>query len=399
MVIAIECLVMVGCYLLVQPIGKTLWEWMELLIVPILLAFGGLWFNQQRAQAEHQITLNRQRGTALQAYLDRMANLLDEKELQISEVDDEVRSIARTWTLAVLQEMDGVRKGLVIRFLYDAVLISWDIDIIVSLVRADLSKADLIKASLIRADLSETNLSGADLSDADLRGANLSGADLSGANLSDADLRGANLRGAAIDDTTKIAEKWRRVWEIVTHNAEGWKLSKADLSEAYLSGANLSGANLSGANLSETDLSETDLSGVGLSGAHLRRANLRGANLRGAYLHGANLHGANLRGTNLRGTNLREANLRGANLHGAKTITNKQLSQAKSLEGTILPNGLVHRGPPSTLLPPAPQSHHTTTPTPPSDQTPAVGDGDEDDQLPGDGEQGSKDGGGQPVAD
>src|SRR5947208_6914693 len=30
----------------VKPAGKTLWDWMQLLLVPIMLAIGGFWFSQ-----------------------------------------------------------------------------------------------------------------------------------------------------------------------------------------------------------------------------------------------------------------------------------------------------------------------------------------------------------------
>jgi hypothetical protein len=30
----------------VKPAGKTLWDWLQLLIIPIMLAIGGFWLNQ-----------------------------------------------------------------------------------------------------------------------------------------------------------------------------------------------------------------------------------------------------------------------------------------------------------------------------------------------------------------
>ena len=36
-----------------QP-GKALWDWMQLLIVPILLTIGGLWFNQLQKEREQK---------------------------------------------------------------------------------------------------------------------------------------------------------------------------------------------------------------------------------------------------------------------------------------------------------------------------------------------------------
>ncbi|GCE31212.1 hypothetical protein KDA_66960 [Dictyobacter alpinus] len=75
--------------------------------------------------------------------------------------------------------------------------------------------------------------------------------------------------------------------------------------------------------LAESELiSIIDLSKANFSGADLSEADLRGADLRAANLSNADLRGANLDGLNLLATN----------------VTTAQLLQAKSLEGTIMPN-------------------------------------------------------------
>jgi hypothetical protein len=105
--------------------------------------------------------------------------------------------------------------------------------------------------------------------------------------------------------------------------------------------------------LRRTDLERADLEGADLEGAFLGAAYLKGAYLKGAYLKGADLyrailHGADLRGASLEGAYLREADLRGADLRGAdlrgaEGVSEGQLEvQAKTLEGTIMPNGLKH---------------------------------------------------------
>jgi hypothetical protein len=66
---------------------KTLWDWMQMLIVPVVLAIGGFWFsNQQRAaeqqqaeqriQTDREIAADNQREAALQAYIDSMSEHL-----------------------------------------------------------------------------------------------------------------------------------------------------------------------------------------------------------------------------------------------------------------------------------------------------------------------------------
>jgi hypothetical protein len=115
------------------------------------------------------------------------------------------------------------------------------------------------------------------------------------------------------------------------------------LREITLSHATLSDAYLPNADLSDAHLIEADLSGANLSGgAHLNDAILSGADLSGANLSGANLSGADLRETYLVETNLSDTDLSGANLRDARGVTDKQLLQAKTLEGATMPDGSIH---------------------------------------------------------
>ena len=82
-------------------------------------------------------------------------------------------------------------------------------------------------------------------------------------------------------------------------NLRGSNLRGADLSRTNFRGANLSEADLSGANLRGANLTEVDLSSSKLSGAGLQLANLRGADLSAARLHGADLLLSNLSETDL----------------------------------------------------------------------------------------------------
>jgi uncharacterized protein YjbI with pentapeptide repeats len=282
---------------------KTLWDWLQLFIVPLALAAIGLWFAAQqearqqqieakRAQSEQQIEEQRAQDAALQAYLDQMSQLMLEGNLRDSEGGSE-RTLARARTRTVLGRLNSRRKGSVVQFLYEASLIDKEHPVVslsdVRLRGADLSGATLIGASLFNADLIDADLGG-------------------GANLSDADLRETDL-------------------------------NEADLSNAILSGANLSGADLSSADLIGADLIGADLIGADLSGANLSGgAILIGADLSG----GAILGGANLSDADLSGADLSDVYLSGADLSGVKGVGEKQLEEAKSLEGATMPKGSIH---------------------------------------------------------
>jgi uncharacterized protein YjbI with pentapeptide repeats len=244
--------------------GKTVWDFLQLLIVPLMLVAIGLVFSlqqdarqqrveDQRADAERVLADQRAQDEALQAYLDQMSGLLLEKDLRTSEVNSEVRTLAQVRTLTVLGRLDPSRKTAVMQFLVDADLVQSidERDPIISLNGADLSGANVSDANLRNADLNGADLSDSDLSDSDLSDSDLSFADSANADLSFADLSDANLRGASLSDVELRGAILRHA-----------NLSDADLSDAFLRGADLSNAFLRGADLSDSDLRGTDLSDV-----------------------------------------------------------------------------------------------------------------------------------------
>src|SRR5215218_3481657 len=163
--------------------NKTLWDWLQLLVVPAMLALVGVLLAEAQENIQQQAEESRAQDEALQAYLEGMGNLLLDEGLLTSQEDEEVRTLARARTLTILGRVDGARKRSVVQFLYESQLIEKD-QPIVSLSGADLRVADLRVADLRRADLRRAVLFGADLSDAVLFDADLSDAFLGGADLS-----------------------------------------------------------------------------------------------------------------------------------------------------------------------------------------------------------------------
>ncbi len=265
----------------IQP-RKTLWDWLQLFIVPLALAAIGLWFAAQQDFRQLKIEEQRAQDAALQAYLDQMSQLMLEGGLGGSDGgSEEVRTLARARTQTVLTRLDSRRKGSVVQFLYEASLIEKDNPVV------SLSKVGLRDADLSKLVLSEANLGGADLRRADL----------SGATLQDADLSFAKLDGA------------------------------------NMSRVRMSGANMNGAYLEETDLSDADLRNAKLGGARLIRTNMSDAKM----------SDADLREAYLVETNLSDADLSDADLRYARGVTEEQLEeQTDKLEGATMPRGNIH---------------------------------------------------------
>lgn len=108
---------------------KTLWDWMQLLVIPLVLAIGAFYLErseravdrktaEDRARLERELATDRQQEAALQAYLDRMAELL-EKEKPLSPENEAMWNVARVRTLTVLRGLIAARNGTVLRFLRD----------------------------------------------------------------------------------------------------------------------------------------------------------------------------------------------------------------------------------------------------------------------------------------
>lgn len=318
--------------------GKTLWDWLQLLIIPAVLAVGGYLFNFTTSRTERNVATDNQREAALKEYIDQISELLLKEHLgEFKPEYETVRNIARVRTLTVLRRLDEVRKGSVLQFLHESKLINGDKSII-DLDGADLSRANLRLLNLGGADLRQANLSHADLSHAMLNKANLAYADLSGANLKRAHLGDANLSSAKLNGADLSKADLRGDTDLTYSELVGANLSDADLK--YV---NLQGSELTRAIMIETYLRAANLKSVDLSGANLRKAILWDADLSGANLEGVDLRGAELFGNDeIDGAaNLSKANLEKANLEGAK-VAPYQLMQTKSLKGAIMSNGSKH---------------------------------------------------------
>jgi hypothetical protein len=221
-------------------LDRTLWDWLRLLLaaaVPVVIALFGQRISTLQYLGQQEAEKSRAQDEALQAYLDRIENLLLDKDTplgrrldpEVPEIEknriETVQTLARARTITLLRRLDPRRKRSVLDFLYESRLIKG--------------------TPVIMLGSPDLDYGAADLSGADLRGAVLSGADLSGPH-NGANLSGANLRGA----------------ELSLAN-----LSRATLREADLQYANLWNANLSHANLSNANLSSANLSGADLRGA------------------------------------------------------------------------------------------------------------------------------------
>jgi uncharacterized protein YjbI with pentapeptide repeats len=345
------------CFLVYFVAKKSLWEFLDILIIPLALAIIGFGFTfiqdnrqqkieGQRAKNALKIEERRAQNAALQAYLDQMNDLiLDRKLLKVNkgvpvhEPGDPVYTLAQARTTTAISQFNGENNQAVTRFLSDAGLLTGLLKKPALLANTDLKGAQLSNAVLQDANLAGTNLRGANLAEAALSSADFSNTEKAGEDIDPirADLTRADLRKAALQE----ADLAECIMGKVT-------LTKATLQEADLRSAFLQGANLSYAALQDADLSSTE-SPAALQGARLpflkqEATNLTDASLSHAALQDADLSSAVLQNVNLTNAVLTDANLTNAYLGDAdlsevRGWTKEQLSAARSLEGATMPDG------------------------------------------------------------
>jgi hypothetical protein len=103
---------------------KTLWQLLEILIVPLALAIIGFGFTAQQEarqvkQAERALALQEEgaQNAALQAYLDQMSHLMLERDLPGSEEGDAAFTLAQARTITVLSQLNEESGKVVSSFL------------------------------------------------------------------------------------------------------------------------------------------------------------------------------------------------------------------------------------------------------------------------------------------
>ncbi|WP_017302009.1 pentapeptide repeat-containing protein [Nodosilinea nodulosa] len=207
--------------------GKTFWDYLQLLIVPLLLLSVTVQIDRQQKNTD---AINAKHDT-LSAYIDTMTGLMNDGLSENSGRDSRLAKIAASRTILTLKELDGGLNTVILGFLKESDLIQTSFprenytacikdkpndsklncsedfaesgNIPISLEGADFSgidfhNADLNVLNLSKANLSNANLENAILIEADLEKANLTGANLTGANLTWANLKGAHLQENAL---------------------------------------------------------------------------------------------------------------------------------------------------------------------------------------------------------
>ncbi len=214
---------------------KKLWDIIEIVIIPVFLALIAIWFNYQTNRNSNRISNNQTQDSTLEKYLDYLSNILTTEEYLNPKKN---RQLLRAKTLTALQRLNGERKGILIRYLYNLDLINI-VDQVIDLSGSDLNDIDLsgcdhsgnkdrtllsylslfeasfIGAEMRKADFSEAKISRSkfmfsDLSNSNFKDAHLMDADFSCATLKNVNFKNASLLGANLSKTTGLTKRQLR---------------------------------------------------------------------------------------------------------------------------------------------------------------------------------------------
>ena len=269
---------------------KTLWDWMELLIIPAILGFAAIYLNFQLKENELNFTREEHRRDEnnnrdqfreklFQDYLNNISDLLVK---DVNETESVFRNLMIARTITTLKSLDTKRINAVFQFLRSCNL-NYAEKNFISFEHADLAYGEFMECDMHSANLFRANFAMANLYKAILASANLGSADLFNANLMQAYLMGANLRNANLMDANLIRAD----------------LSRADLTDAHLERASFvdNEALTDNSGFVVIDLISADLQEAILIRSKLIETDCKYANFKRARLDDADFSGAKLEGT------------------------------------------------------------------------------------------------------
>ncbi len=321
--------------------NKQLWNWLELLIIPILLVIGGFILENNAEQRIKDSSIEKEKQESLKEYFKSVQMIVassskrNSSKTKPSKLVDNLtyidKELIESFTQLVLSEINGDQKRQVVKFLYELELIKCNQQKNCPNV-INLDPFDLTEAKLENLDLKKIFLHGANLTSAKLNGTNLEFADLQNTILEKTEFNLARLKNVNMGQTSfgkdvkniEIGKKWKKINEITSFNCLPEKKTESQDTQESCSPQNTSNTN-------ELDFTDQDFS----------KANLEKLDLRKAYLWSADLSGATITGSAKKNTNLNQADFNSANLSEA-TLSNVDLTEvslrAADLSKAILKN-------------------------------------------------------------
>lgn len=200
--------------------AKTLWDWLDLLIIPMVVVIIGGLFSEIEKEKSKKREEERSQNEILESFLQTMTDLIIQYKLQNTPTS-QTSAIARARINIATNNLNGERKGQVLQFLYESDLINLNPKL--SLLGANMKKAVLDEIVLGKSEIKGIYFNQASIKNVNLDGAILTGCDFSEANFSNSSLKNVDLSYSNLTKAKLIN------LDLTTVNFEGADLTKANL--------------------------------------------------------------------------------------------------------------------------------------------------------------------------
>jgi hypothetical protein len=174
---------------------RTLWDWLDLLIIPLVLVIGGWLLASADKEAAQKTEQSNQRQNILNSFIEKISSFVLVEDFRNPKKNSEIIQIARALITSTFRQLDPERKSEALQVIYELHLI--DKGPIINLFGVDFDKINLERAPILGAEIK-----GAYFRKACLKNANLQGSIFLGSDFSRADFRGANLKHTDLSETT-----------------------------------------------------------------------------------------------------------------------------------------------------------------------------------------------------
>lgn len=216
------------------PAPKKLWDWLDLLIVPLSIATMGLLYNKIEKSKEEKKEFENKQNEILDSYFKVISDLILKSNLLDITLNNKSRIIARTRTIVAIENLNDERKGQVLQFLHESKLINTEI---IELLGANFKSSEVsgivlkdvtikgvyfcnskfIKTYLDNSvftscDFSDTNFSDSSMNNTDLSYTKLRRCQLRNINLTTVNFDGADLTDANLTDSTIMQSQLDKIF-------------------------------------------------------------------------------------------------------------------------------------------------------------------------------------------
>lgn len=201
------------------PRSKTLWDWLELIVIPFVLSLIAWFLSLSDKKHELERETDAQHQKTLIDFLEKIHELVVTDRLGDSSCTSDINQLARSYILFVFRALDKNRKAEALQIIYEMKLIN-------CMPKIKLHGANLNNSHLESAPLIGVEIKGAYFKNANFKHANLQNSIFLGSNFCNADFRNSNLTNVDFSYS-----------DLTNANFKGCQLSSTIFSYAKTQGA------------------------------------------------------------------------------------------------------------------------------------------------------------------